>query len=124
MDPERWQSIRQVFHEAVGLPADQRLGFLSEATSGDDALRVEVESLLASHDHAVSFMELDGAAMEDAELNPAPAADMTGRRIGAYRVVREIGRGGMGAVYLGVRADDQFSKRVAIKLVLGGTNTD
>jgi serine/threonine protein kinase len=124
MDAERWQSIRQVFHEAVGLPADQRLGFLSEATAGDDTLRVEVESLLASHDHAVSFMEPDGDPIKAAELSPAPAADMTGRRIGAYKAVREIGRGGMGAVYLGVRADDQFSKRVAIKLVLGGMNTD
>jgi hypothetical protein len=97
MDPERWQSIRQVFHEAVGLPADQRLGFLSEATAGDDTLRVEVESLLASHDDALSFMEPDGDAIKTPELSRAPTADMTGRRIGAYKVVREIGRGGMGA---------------------------
>jgi serine/threonine protein kinase/tetratricopeptide (TPR) repeat protein len=58
------------------------------------------------------------------ELLPPPDDTLIGRRVGAYRLVREIGRGGMGAVYLGVRADNEFQKRVAVKLIKRGMDTD
>src|SRR5215467_11984732 len=124
MDPERWQLIRLVFHQAVELPAGERAGYVSRASGGDESLRTEIESLLASHDQAESFIESTDDHVETVELNPGAGREMIGRRVGPYKLVREIGRGGMGAVYLGVRADDQFSKRVAIKLVLSAMNTD
>ncbi|HKF55557.1 MAG TPA: serine/threonine-protein kinase [Blastocatellia bacterium] len=123
MDPERWQLIRQVFHQAVELPAGERAGYVSRASGGDESLRTEIESLLASHDQAESFIESKDDQVETVAQSSNRAQEMIGRRVGPYKIVREIGRGGMGAVYLGVRADDQFSKRVAIKLVLSDMNT-
>jgi serine/threonine protein kinase len=124
MDPERWQLIRQVFHAAIELPAGARADFVRRAARADGLLLSEVESLLASHDQAGSFIESDGDQVNTIAMDGRPAQEMIGRRAGAYKLVREIGRGGMGAVYLGVRADDEFSKRVAIKLVLSGMNTE
>jgi hypothetical protein len=124
VNPEQWQLIRRIFHEAVELPRGERGVFVSRAAAGDELLRIEVESLLASHDSAASFIESPGDQVTTIALNHVAADQMIGRRIGAYKIVREIGRGGMGAVYLGARADDEFSKRAAIKLIRTGMDTD
>ena len=124
VNPERWQVIRRVFHDAVDLPAGERDDFISRAAAGDESLRIEVESLLASHDRAASFIESSGDQASTIALEPPTTDETIGRRVGAYKIVREIGRGGMGAVYLGARADDEFSKRVAIKLIRTGMNTE
>ena len=124
MDAGQWQLIRRIFHEAVDLPPGERGDFVSRAAEGDESLRVEVESLLASHDHAASFIEPPGDQVNTIVLDEVNADQMIGRRVGSYKIVREIGRGGMGSVYLGARADDEFSKRAAIKLIRSGMNTD
>jgi serine/threonine protein kinase/tetratricopeptide (TPR) repeat protein len=114
----RWQRVKQVFAGAIERGPGERPAFLEQACGGDVALRREVESLIAAHGQAASF--LDSPAVGSG----APEVQWLGRRIGAYRVVGELGRGGMGAVFCAVRDDDAFSKEVALKLVRGGLDSE
>ncbi len=116
-------SADDVFLDALDLPPEQRSGFLDRACAGDAAVRSEVESLLNAHQRAESFMEKP-AIIEHAQQIAAITDDQAGRMIGPYRIERMIGSGGMGAVYLAQRADDQFNQQVAIKLIKRGMDTD
>ena len=117
MNDSRWQRIEDIFHEASELPRDEREAFLDRSCAGDADLRGEVASLLESIDAAGAFMT-DPVATQGMELLAESCHDpFVGRVIGPYRLLRQIGEGGMGAVYLAERADDQFQKRVAIKLM-------
>src|SRR5882762_2252256 len=124
MTPERWQRINEMFHAALVLDGQERSAFLVAQCAGDDALRVKVAALLASHDQAEGFIQ--GSVFGDAAqlLVEDEAEAMIGQRIGLYKVNREIGRGGMGSVYLATRDDDQFEQQVAIKVVKRGMDTD
>src|SRR5215831_4437658 len=123
MTPERWQQVKSLFDSAIEREPNQRAAFLDEACAGDPELRREVEPLLAYDEKECSLM--DAPAIEvAAELLTRQAESVIGRRIGPYQVVREIGRGGMGAVYLAGRTDEQFQKQVAIKIVKRGMDTD
>jgi serine/threonine protein kinase/tetratricopeptide (TPR) repeat protein len=123
MSTERWQKIDELFCSALGRDAQDRAGFLAEACADDESLRKEVEALLASHQGAGNFMQ--GLAVEDALqlIAKESGKTLTGRRIGVYEIVKEISQGGMGAVYLAVRADKQYKKQVAIKVVRRGFDT-
>ncbi|HKR02078.1 MAG TPA: protein kinase, partial [Pyrinomonadaceae bacterium] len=134
MTPERWKEIEEVFQTAIDLPPRERRQYIVEACTGDDTLREQVEALVAQHDEAGDFIEEPVFAITGFE--PIGDADATtlktesfedpaiGRRIGSYQILREIGRGGMGAVYLAERADSEFRRRVAIKLIKRGMDTD
>jgi len=113
MTPERFRQIRNLFDAALEREGDARTTFLSEASRGDDLLRVEVERLLAAHGKTGV---LRGDSLAEARLTGAPGR-MEGRRIDHYEILRELGRGGMGTVYLAVRTDDVYRKQVAIKIV-------
>ena len=121
MDSVRQRRVRAVFDEVISLPAGaQRQAHLDALEAADADVRAAVEGLLAAHDAAGSFLEHGpGAAGLD---DPGP--DVLGRRIGPYEVVRELGRGGMGTVFLGVRVDDQYRKQVAIKVVRAALDRD
>jgi len=121
MIPERWRQIRKVFDETVALSPEERTSFLNQACAHDKELRREVESLLHSDDKAGAQF-LNTPAVDLATLL-ASAPVRLGRRIGPYNVLEEIGRGGMGEVYRCGRADGQYEKEVAIKLVRGGYDT-
>src|SRR6185436_4327410 len=119
MKPDRWERIKLVFSEAAEQPAADRAAFVRSRCHGDESLAVEVEVLLGAHDQAGSFIETP--PYDETKMLSGRARDnMIGRRVGAYVLVSEIGRGGMGSVYLASRADEQFRKRVAIKLVNSG----
>ncbi|HEX8920936.1 MAG TPA: protein kinase, partial [Pyrinomonadaceae bacterium] len=134
MTPDRWKQIEEVFQTAVDLPPRERRKYIVEACTGDDTLREQVEQLVAQHDRAGDFIE--EPAFVAAELRKQPDSDATtlatdsfddpsiGRKVGVYRILREIGRGGMGAVYLAERADSEFRRQVAIKLIKRGMDTD
>jgi serine/threonine-protein kinase len=123
MGANRWNQVALLFETATSLPPDQRAAYLDEASSGDPELRREVEALLAADGVTSSFLvgAVGGAAREAArDLAPAPA--LLGSRIGPYEVTRELGHGGMGTVYLAVRADDAYAKSVAIKVIRRGAD--
>ncbi len=111
MSPERWQQVKGVLANA--LERDEtcdRAAFLSAACAGDPDLEREVQSLLEQPaDQFDSCAETIGLVSPD-----ACAPGRAGRRLGAYEIVRELGRGGMGTVWLARRADQQFEKLVAI----------
>jgi len=122
---ESWDQVQELFNAAVDLPGVERAAMLEQACAGDEALRLEVESLLHSDEQASSFIE-DCASQvpRDLLMEPEREDDFAGRQFGAYQIIREIGRGGLGAVYLAARADDEFQKQVAIKVVRRGLDTD
>ncbi|MDQ3686019.1 MAG: tetratricopeptide repeat-containing serine/threonine-protein kinase, partial [Acidobacteriota bacterium] len=124
MTPERWKQVEEVFQAALDFPIERREAFLDEACGDDAALRQQVEALVDSHDSAGSFIEAPAFAGANYTKPDEPTGVMNGRRVGSYKIVREIGRGGMGAVYLAARDDEMFQKRVAIKLVKRGMDTD
>jgi serine/threonine protein kinase/tetratricopeptide (TPR) repeat protein len=108
-----WTRTKQLFGEALELEPAMRPAFLRENCGGDAALRAEVESLLESHARADTFLESGGGGPRHRTLG----SDMTGQCVGDYRIVREAGRGGSSIVYLAERADEQYDKRVAIKML-------
>ncbi|MGA7078855.1 MAG: protein kinase, partial [Terriglobales bacterium] len=118
--PEKWDQVKELFALALERDPGERSSFLRQACAGDDSLRTEIESLLSSFDSAPAFLEDCPAA----DLLSAQSRGMTGRKIGAYRVVREIGQGGMAVVYLGERDDQNYRKQVAIKMVKPGIDTE
>jgi eukaryotic-like serine/threonine-protein kinase len=120
MNPERWQRLEDLFHAILELPSEARVAALSDACGDDLELRSEVERLLRSHAQASSFVIDAAAGVERIAATMIPEGD----HLGAYRVVRELGRGGMGTVYLGERADAQFQMRVAVKLIKRGMDSD
>ena len=121
---EQWPRVKELFAAAVELPADERAALLDRACEGDSTLRKEVESLLDSDEQAEGFIEKSAFALPGDLLAEEAEEEFAGRQFGAYRVVREIGRGGLGAVYLAARSDEQYQKQVAIKLVKRGLDTD
>jgi serine/threonine protein kinase len=120
MIPERWQRLEDLFHAMLEVPAESRAASLSAACGDDIELRLELERLLHSHAQASAFVSGAAAGLESVAAMVVPE----GAQVGAYRIVRELGRGGMGTVYLGERADSQFQMRVAIKLIKRGMDTD
>lgn len=117
---EIWEQAKEILAQALERNAEERSAFVREACGKDAALLAEVESLLLHSDGADSLLENSPVANV---LSFHPAL-MVGRRIGAYRIVREIGQGGMAVVYLGERADQNYRKQVAIKMVRPGIDTE
>ena len=128
MDPETWQQLKSLFNAALEQAPEKRAAFLATACHGDNELRTRVEGLIASHEQAGPF--LVSPALVDVGVvteTPEPAAEKEGRvgqHIGPYQIVREIGHGGMGTVYLANRADQTFDKQVALKLIKRGMDSD
>ena len=122
MEPDRWQRINDLFQSALDSNPEDRSAFLQTACEGDEALRHEIESLLAAHQQDHEFTDARGFEHGVRLLEQTQGQNEW--RMGPYRVLREIGRGGMGSVYLAARADDEFQKRVAIKIIRRGLDTD
>ena len=94
MAATRWERLNEVFHAVVALRPEERDEFLARACAGDPALRGEVERLVAAHGRAGGFIETPAIASAGAWVDGDGEPPAAGRRFGAYRVVREIGRGG------------------------------
>src|SRR5215510_1408488 len=127
MTPERWRQVESIFQTALDLPAEKRASYLTEVCAQDPTLQGDVVSLLARHESGdYSLEDLVPADIKARRFDPfADDQDpLIGRRLGAYEIVREIGRGEMGAVYEAARVDREFQKRAAIKLVKRGMDTD
>ena len=108
-----WDEVRDLFHAASEAPPQQREDMLANA---NDEVRKEVESLLAAHDQPGEFLDRSVWDFIDAHEGQR----LAGSLIGPYRIVRPLGQGGMGTVFLAIRESGDFAQRVAIKLVRGG----
>src|SRR5690348_11512529 len=109
MTPERWRQVEEIFQAALDLSPDERDRYVSQVCAADNELKRDVESLLLQYDSAGEL--LDEPVYGNTELNALQSFidekdPMIGRRLGSYRIEREIGRGGMGAVYEASRADN------------------
>ncbi len=121
---ERWARVKELFEAAVDLDRNGRTALLDKECGEDEVLRAEVESLLESDERTDDFIEQPGFAIPRDLFPDNVEEPFVGRQFGAYQVIREIGRGGLGAVYLAARADDEYRKEVAIKLVRRGLDTE
>ena len=120
MTAERWQRLEDLFHATRELPPESRAALLSAACGDDVELLGEVQRLLQADAQASVFVSGAAAGLERVAAMVVPE----GVHIGAFRIVRELGRGGMGTVYLAERADAQFEMRVAVKVIKRGMDTD
>ncbi len=124
MTPERWQEIQEVFARAVARPPPERSEYLDGACGADTDLRQEVDSLLLASDETDDFLEQPVADLRVAHSGgPDPSLE-PGDRIGPWRVVEPIGKGGMGRVVLAERADGEFDQQVAIKILEWGSDSE
>ncbi len=117
----RFARVRELFDAALEIPTAERHEFLTRSCGDDSTIGEEVESLLAALDRGAETWESPHASLLAAATDDRSTV---GARIGAYEIVRLIGYGGMGAVFEGVRADDQFRKRVALKFLRRGLEGD
>lgn len=128
MEAGRWQQVAEVLDLALASDPASWPSLLDERCGTDPKLRNEVEALLAHLDTAEGFLESPRAALARAVVAEAgetlTADQYAGRRIGAYQIVREIGRGGMSRVFLAERADGHFEQQVALKLLRPGLDSE
>ena len=124
MSPEQWQKVNDLFYAALDCDPAERQAFLLAAGADDEAILREVESLLAAHHQVTSLTGSPVFQKAVRIIADEETRQIVGTRLGAYRLIREIGRGGMGAVYLAERDDDQYKKQVAIKLIKRGMDSD
>jgi eukaryotic-like serine/threonine-protein kinase len=118
--PARWQQVKNLLAQALEVSPSDRPAFLASICAGDSALRSEIESLLEAGDRAAQGFLENPAVVDLGGISAEPRGSWIGRRIGPYQILQQIGVGGMGEVYSAFRADDQYRKEVAIKLVRGG----
>jgi serine/threonine protein kinase/tetratricopeptide (TPR) repeat protein len=110
-----WSRLGEIFHAALEKDPADRAAFLAQECAGNQAARREVEAMLEAHEGSTRLLAEDRLLCESEAPDPR-----LGRKIGAYRLVELIGRGGMGDVYLAERDDDQYERRVAFKLIRPG----
>jgi serine/threonine protein kinase/tetratricopeptide (TPR) repeat protein len=123
MDGARWSRVKAVFSALLEREPGQRAAYLAQECGDDTGLRREIESLLSAHENPDTLFSRPAAAYAlDLDESAAPR-DWIGRRVGVYRIVEAVGRGGMSEVFRAVRDDDEYHKDVAVKVLREGYDT-
>ena len=117
MNRAQWQKVESIFQGALDRPDAQRAAYLREACGSDNALRSEVDAMLTQHATDPEFLEEPLVKLDTGGFGVS-------QRIGAYRIVREVGVGGMGIVYLAMHEGPGFERPVALKVIRRGLDTD
>jgi len=119
MPAENWKQIKEMLGEVLEVETSGRLAFLNESGASAE-VRAEVASLIGFEEASADLMQLSAVEFSKDFLDED---NLNGREVGAYRIIRELGHGGMGAVYLAERIDGRFTQRVALKLLKREMNT-
>ena len=115
MNNERWQEVERLYHSTLAKDATERMAFLAQACAGDEALRREVESLIALEPHAKEFIESPAVEVVAGMMAREHSAQITpGDRFNQYRIISHLGAGGMGEVYLA--EDTSLRRKVALEM--------
>lgn len=124
MNPARWQQIKSALFEVLELEVSLRRAHIETLGATDPDLRQQLQWLLAEQQNDEDFLIEPAAALGIfSDLLDVDEDSWVGKRIGSYKLIEVIGRGGMGEVYLAIRDDAQFEQRVAIKLMRGGQDS-
>ncbi len=115
MDPGRWKQIEQLCHAALEREESQRSAFLEEACGGDEALRREVDSLLAQQQEVEDFIEAPALEVVAKGLAKDQVESLVGQQISSYKILSLLGAGGMGEVFLA--QDTTLDRKVALKFL-------
>ena len=131
IDPKRWQRIEALMDEALDLEPGDREAHVRKRADGDEELIAQVLKMLAASDKAETFLDNTNRSDLEAALARMSSAveeesdgDPELERAGPYRLIRKLGRGGMGQVFLSVRDDEAFKRYVAVKIIRRGMDTD
>ena len=122
MNKERWQLIEKTYHSALEREGEARSAFLDEACAGDEELRNEVEGLITHDGQASSFIESPALEVAARRMADDQVSSMAGRQFGSYKILSQLGAGGMGEVYLA--EDTRLNRKVAIKFILARSTAD
>jgi serine/threonine protein kinase/tetratricopeptide (TPR) repeat protein len=122
MKPERWQQIERLYHAALERKPAERVAFLRDACEGEDAVRCEIESLLGYQEKAEQFIESPALEVAARRMAEDQVSSMVGRQFGSYKILSQLGAGGMGEVYLA--EDIRLNRKVAIKFILPKSTDD
>jgi eukaryotic-like serine/threonine-protein kinase len=123
MPNTNWEQVKELLDEVLQIEPSKRLTYLRKAAVNDE-VRAEVESLIAFEDEAENLMNLSAIEFsKDFFTEEDDSSALLGQQIGVYRIIREIGYGGLGAVYLAERNDGKFEQKVALKLLKREFNT-
>jgi serine/threonine-protein kinase len=123
-DGRLWERIEDICFGAMQLGGEARSSYLDAHCGDDPALLREVEALLRASETRPDFLSRPVVSIEPGGMSTEGPGPVAPERIGPYRIVRPLGHGGMGDVYLAVREGDGFSHTVAVKVIRRGFDTD
>ena len=122
MSSENWQELNELFAVAMEIAPNERASFI--ALIENKEIRAELESLLNAHDSSNKFLNKNAVELSAKTLLENDSEKLIGAQIGQFKIIKEIGRGGMGAVFLAERIGADFTQKAALKLIKRGMDTD